>query len=135
MLADSYFSIPGDRLPLLIKRHDDDGRAIAPAQACLLEELFHSLLEANRVDNRLALHALEPGLDDLPFGAVDHDRHLDDVGLGGQEVEEARHGLLAVEQIGIHVNVENVSAAFDLLAGHDQGGLVIPLLDQAGELA
>ena len=70
-----------------------------------------------------------------PLRAVDHDRHLGDVGLGGEQVQEPRHRLLAVDQAGVHVDVEDVGAALDLLAGDGEGGLVVALLDQPGELA
>ena len=46
---------------------------------------------------------------------VDHDRHAGDVGLGGDQVEERRHRLLAVEQALVHVDVDDLRAVLDLL--------------------
>ena len=134
-LADGDLVVGGDGLALLVEGHDDDRRPVAPDQPGLLQEFLLALLQADRVDDRLALDALEPGLDDRPLGAVDHDRDVRDVRVGGDQVEEPGHRLLAVDQAFVHVDVEDVGAALDLLAGHRQGGLVIAALDQAGEPA
>ena len=53
-----------DGLALLVERHHDDGGAVAADEPGLVEELLLALLQADRVDDRLALHALQPGLDD-----------------------------------------------------------------------
>jgi hypothetical protein len=76
--------------PCLVEGHHDDGGAVARTiQPRLAQELGLALLQRDRVDDALALHALQAGLDDAPLRAVDHDRHARDVGLGGDEVEEA----------------------------------------------
>ena len=59
--------------------------------AGLGEEVLLALLEGDRVDDALALQTLEPRLDHLPVGAVDHDRDAADLGLGGDQVQEAAH--------------------------------------------
>ena len=50
---------------------------------------------------------------------------LGDVGLGRDQVEEPGHRLLAVDQALVHVDVEDVGAALDLLAGDGQRRLVV----------
>ena len=42
------------------------------------------------------------------------------VGLGRDQVEEPGHGRLAVDHSLVHVDVDDVGAVFDLLAGHGQ---------------
>jgi len=42
----------------------------------LLDEVLLALLERDRVDDALALAALEAGLDDVELGGVDHERQL-----------------------------------------------------------
>src|SRR5439155_1608021 len=45
------------------------------------------------------------------------------------------HRLLRVEQVGVHVHVEQVGPAAHLLQGDVQGRRVVPPLDQAAETA
>ena len=82
----------------------------------------------------LALHALQAGLDHRPLGAVDHDRHARDLRLGRDEVQERGHRLLGVEQVGVHVHVDQVRAAPHLLERDVDAALVVAGLDQAAEL-
>ena len=63
-LADRDFALDRVGLTLLVERHDDDGRAVAQHLAGLFEELAFAFLHRDRVDDRLALHALEAGFDD-----------------------------------------------------------------------
>ena len=65
--------------------------------------------------------------------AVDHDRQPRHLGLGRDHVEERAHRLLALEQVGVHVDVEDVRAAAHLLERDlDRAGEVVAL-DQAAE--
>ncbi len=54
---DLDLAIERDGLAFLVERHDHDGRAVAADQAGLLEERLLALLEADRVDDALALDA------------------------------------------------------------------------------
>ncbi len=87
-LADPHLVLDRRGLPLLVEGHDDDRGAVAPDQPGVVQELGFAFLEADRIDDRLALHAFQAGFDDRPLRAVDHERHAADVGLGGQQVEE-----------------------------------------------
>src|SRR6202042_3575939 len=44
------------------------------------------------------------------------------------------HRFFAVDQVGVHVDVENVGAAFDLIARDLDGGVELAFLDEAFEL-
>ncbi len=124
-----------DRLGLaaLVEGHDDDGRPEAGDLARFGEEVLLALLERDRVHDPLALEAAQPGLDHRPARAVDHDRDARDLGLGGDQVEEARHRGLGVEHPLVHVDVEHVRAAAHLLERDvDRAGVVVGL-DQAPE--
>ena len=57
----------GVRLPGLVKRHHDHRGAVAADLGGDGEERFLAFLEANRIDDRLARHALQPGLDHAPL--------------------------------------------------------------------
>ena len=131
--ADLGPALEGVGLPLLVEGHDDDGGAVLAAQARLADELLLALLHGDRVDDRLALDALEAGLDDVPLGGVDHHGDAGDVGLGGDQLGEAVHRLDAVDHPFVHVDVDDLCAGLDLLAGDGERGRVVAGLDQVPE--
>ena len=131
--ADLDLALDRVGLPELVEGHHDDAGAVAADRARLLEELLLALLEADRVDDPLALDALQPGLEHREARAVDHDRDPGHLGLGREQVQEGRHRLLAVEQVGVHVHVEEVRAAAHLLERDVDGALVVVRLDQPPE--
>ncbi len=131
--ADVDLALDRVGLALLVERHHDDRRAVAPDAARLLEEGFLPLLEADGVRDALALQALEPGLDHGPARAVDHDRDACDVRLRREQVEERGHRLLRIEQVGVHVDVEDVRAPAHLLERDLHRLLEFAGLDQAPE--
>ena len=128
--------LPLDRLglPLLVEGHDDDAGAVPPHRPGLLEEDVLTLLQRDRVDDPLALEALEPRFERGEARAVDHDRQPGRLRLGRDQVEEPRHRLLRVEQVGVHVHVEEVRAATHLLDADGDGALEVVGLDQPPEL-
>ena len=132
--ADLDLPLGGVGLSLLVERHHDHGGPVATHQRGLPDEGVLSLLEADRVDHAFPLHALESRLDDRPLGRVDDHGHPADVGLRGDELEEGRHRLLGVEHPLVHVDVQHLGAALDLLPGDLQPRVVVARQDQLGEL-
>ena len=120
-------------LALLVEGHDDDGRAIGAHEPGVREECFLAFLHRDRIDERLALHAFEAGLDDREFRGIDHHRHAGDVGLGGDQVEELDHRLLGIDQALVHVDVDDLRAVGDLVARDVERGGVIAGGDQLAE--
>ena len=133
---------PGDRhlaldrvgLADFVEGHHDHRCAIVEARASLGQERLFALLHRDRVDDRLALHALQAGLDHLELRRVDHDRHAGDVGLRRNEIEERGHRLDAVDQAVVHVDVDDLRAALDLLERDHERFAVLVVLDQPTEL-
>ena len=123
----------GVRLPLLVERHDHHRRPVAAGEARLFEEFRRPVLEADRVDDPLALHALEARFDDLPPGRVDHHGDPRDVRLGGDEAQEPHHARLGVEQPFVHVHVDRLRAVLHLAPGDRERGLEVPVADEARE--
>ena len=121
-----------DRVGLagLVEGHHDDARAELLNAARFLQEIVFAFLEADRIDDRLPLHALQSGLEHRPLRAVDHDRHARDLGLGGDEVQEMRHRLLRVEQAFVHVDVDQVRAAAHLIERDVDRLAELAVLDQ-----
>ena len=63
-------------LALFIKGHHYNRGTVALDHGCLAQELGFTNLEADRVDNALALDCLQACLDDLELGRVDHKWNL-----------------------------------------------------------
>ena len=134
--APEDLDLPLDRvgLPALVERHDDDRGAERADRARLLEERLLALLQRDRVHDALALEAAQPRLERREARAVDHDRQARGLRLGGEQVEEGRHRLLCVEQVGVHVHVEEVRPAPHLLERDVDRALKVVRLDQPPEL-
>ncbi len=132
-LADLDLALGRVRLALLVEGHDDDRRAVVATEPGLLDERFLAFLEADRVDDGLALHAFQSRNDDRPLRRVDHDRQTRHVGLGGDQVEEGDHRPLGVEHALVHVDVDDLRAVLDLLACDGDSRRVIVGFDQASE--
>ena len=122
-------------LARFVERHHHHGRAMAPRDLRLVDELLLALLHRDRVHHRLALDAFQAGLDHVEFRGIHHHGHAGDVGLGGDEVEERHHRLLGVQQAFVHVDVDDLGAVLDLVARHLQGRGVVARGDQFAEFA
>ena len=66
-LADLNFALETISLSLFVEGHDDRRGAISADEAGLFLEFFRTFLEADRVDDALALDAAQTGLEDFPF--------------------------------------------------------------------
>src|SRR5579862_2674809 len=128
--ADRYTPVDGVRLALLVERHHYRGGAVATELAGVTKEDLLAFLEADRVDHRLALHALQPGLDDRPLGGIDHHRHARDVRLRRDQVQEAHHRGFGVEHALVHVDIDHLRAARDLLPRDLESRSVIARFDE-----
>ena len=129
-LADGHAPLDRIGLPLLVEGHDHRRRAIAAHLARVVEKNLLPLLQADGVDDALALQALESRLEHAPLGGIEHHRHPRDVGLRGDEVEEAHHRRFGVEHALVHVDVDHLRAARDLLARHLDRRRVVACLDE-----
>ena len=79
------------------------------------------------------MQTLQPRLNDLPLGGVDHKGNARDLGLAGQQLQVARHGRHAVDHALVHADVYEIGAILHLLPGHVDRFLVLAFLDQLGE--
>ncbi len=133
-LADAHLSIDGVGLATLIEGHDDHGRAIAHHQARLPQESLLALLQADGIDNGLALHALQARFDHRPFGGIDHDGHAGDIRFARDEAQEFRHGRRGIEHALVHVHVDHLRAVGHLLPRDVDGRGIVARLDELAEL-
>ena len=133
-LADPDFVLVSRGLTLFVKSHHYHGRAVFQNFRRVLAKLLFAFFQRNRIDDALALQALQTGLDDLPFRGVHHKRHLGDFWLTPEQLHEARHRRDAVNHALVHADVEDICPVFDLLAGDAYSFLIFTFLDQPGEL-
>ena len=73
-----------------------------------------ALLQADAVDDALALGALDTRLDDVELAAVNHEGDAADLGVANTEVDKLGHGRQAINEAIIHIDVQNVSSLLDL---------------------
>ena len=133
-LADADLVLVSRGLALFVEGHHHRRRAIFEHCRGVLAKLLFAFFQRDRVDDALALQALEPCLDDLPFRGVHHEGHFGDFGLARQQLQEACHGRDAVDHALVHADVEDIRAVLDLLPGYAYRVLIFALLDQLREL-
>mmetsp|Transcript_3747 Transcript_3747/g.9780 ORF Transcript_3747/g.9780 Transcript_3747/m.9780 type:complete len:609 (+) Transcript_3747:1365-3191(+) len=110
----------------LVERHDNHRRAVPLNDPRVPPELILAGLERNRVDDALPLQTLQPLLHHLELRRVHHDRHLRDVRLGREEVAEAAHGGVRVQQTLVEIDVDDLRAVLHLLDGDFQHLVIVP---------
>ena len=65
--ANINFAFDRVGLPGFIKRHYDDGRTVVSNELGLPDERLFTFLQTDRINDGLALHTLESGLDNRPL--------------------------------------------------------------------
>ena len=131
--ANFYFALVGVGLTLFIESHDHGGSAIAIDQLCLAFEFIQAFFHADGIHNALALYATQARFDHRPLGAVDHDGHAGNIGLGRNQIQKSHHGRLAVEHGFVHVDVDDLRPVFYLLTRHRQSLLILAIQNHAGK--
>ena len=132
--ADRDLALERVGLALFVERHHHDRRAIGAHELGLAQKLLLAFLHRDRVDDRLALDAFEPGLDHRELRRIDHHRHARDIGLGGDEVEELDHHRLRVDEALVHIDVDDLRPVRHLVARDDERASVVASRDQLAEL-
>ena len=130
-----HFQLALQRVGLarLVEGHHDHRGSVPPAEVRLPQELLLTLLEAQRVDQGLALHLPQTGLQNLPAGGIDHDRHPRHIGFPGQQAQETAHTGRTVQQAVVEVHVHHLGTVGHLLRRHLHRVLEAVPADQAPE--
>ena len=128
--ADLGFALQCVGLATFVESHHDDRGAITPNESCLAEKFFLARFERDGIDDALALDAFQAGFDHAPFRAVDHDRQPGDIGFAPDQSAESASWPLRVDHSLVHVDVENVRPALDLMARHNERAFEIFCQDQ-----
>ena len=124
-LANSNLFLIGCRLSILVEGHHHDRRAVAHDVPRLVLEILLALFQRDRVNDSLPLKILQSLLEDFPLRGVHHDWHFRDIRLALQELQEAAHHRLAINQSIIETDIDDVGAIGDLLARHLDRGFEI----------
>ena len=132
--ADRDLALERVGLALFVERHHHDRRAIGAHEPGLAQEFLLAFLHRDRVDDRLALDAFEPGFDHRELRRIDHHRHARDIGLGGDEVEELDHHRLRIDEPLVHVDVDDLRPVRDLIARDDERAGIVAGGDELAEL-
>ena len=106
----------GIGLAHFIKGHHDHGSTISLDELCMVHKLFFTFFQADGIHHAFALYHLQSRLDDLPFGAIDHDGHTGNIGFGNDQVQEPDHSFFSIDQSIIHVHVDDLGASFHLIS-------------------
>ncbi len=128
-LADPDFVLVSGGLAQFVKSHHYNGSAVFQNFRRVLAKLFFAFFQRNRIDDALALQALQTGLDDLPFRRVHHKRHLGDFRLTPEQLQEACHRRDAINHALVHTDVEDVRPVLDLLPGYAYRFFIFAFLD------
>ena len=133
-LSDGHFVFDCGSLAFLIERHHHRGRAVALAQCRLAQEFFFAALETNGVYDSFALQTFEADFEHAPFGAVHHYRHARNIRIGAEQIQEAMHTRLGIEQAFVETNVDNIRAVLHLLPRERERAFEVIFLDELFEL-
>ena len=118
--ADLDLALDGVGLAVLVEGHHHHGGAVAAHQPRLAQELGFAFLHRDRVDDALALQALQAGLDHAPLRASRPSPARARCRARRRSGCRKRdHRLLGVEHALVHVDVDDLRAALDLLARDD----------------
>ena len=132
--ADLNFARAGVGLALLVKGHHHHCSTVATQQLRVMDKGLNPLFHRDGVNDAFTLNALQPFFDYFPFRGVDHNRHAGDIRFTGNQVEETNHRRFGVEHPLIHVDIDDLRAAFHLLTGDVQRLAVFLFFDQALKL-
>ena len=113
--ADVDLSVERVCLAVLIKSHYDNRRAISLNQSRVREKFLLTVFQADGIHDRFALHAFQARLDHAPFRAVDHERNARDLRLTANQIQKPRHGCFGIDHSFVHIYVEDVRSAPNLL--------------------
>ena len=134
-LGDGCLTLEGGGLSFLIEGHHHDGGTQSAQLAGLVEEVLLAVLQADGIDDALALRVLQACQDRRPVAGVDHQHGTAHGRVVADVAAEGLHLLMAVEHRVIHIDVDDAGAALYLLAGHAEGLVVFLLSDETGKLA
>ena len=134
-LGNCYTTLVARGLALFIETHHHHSSTIALYVASMFQELLLTLFQRDRVHDAFSLHTLQARTNHLPVRGVDHHRHLSDIGLCSNHIQEVHHLGLGIKQAVIHIDINHEGTITHLLTGNANSLIVTFFLYQSQELA
>ena len=128
--ANLNFTFAGVGLTNLVESHHHHRGAVAANQFRMVDKGFDALFHRDGVNDAFSLNAFQALFNDFPLGGVNHDRHAGNVRLAGNQVKETHHRRFRVEHPLVHVDIDNLRAAFHLLTRNVQRFAVLLFFNQ-----
>src|SRR5437867_2037742 len=123
--ADFHFAVGGIGLTLFVKGHHDDRSSVAPDLSGVIFKDVFPFFQADGIDDTFALNTFQSGLDHGPTRAVDHNGNARDVRLDRNQIQESRHCGFRIQKPFIHIDVDDLRAAFHLVARDTERFLIL----------
>ena len=120
-------------LPLFIKCHYDYCRAVAFYFLGRFNKFFFSFFQRNGVHNGFALQAFQTGFNHFPFRRIHHERDAGNIRLGHEQITKPIHGLYTVNHTLVKVDINDLSAIFDLFPRYGKRRIVVSFANQTGK--
>ena len=64
------------------------------------------------------MNAFKSFFDNVPFRGVNHQGHAADIRLTRDQIDEVNHRLFGVEHALVHIDIDDLRAALDLVTGN-----------------
>ena len=134
-LGNGRLALIGGSLSFFVEGHHHHGCSQSSQFACFLNEGLFAVLQADGVDDTLALCVLQTRQDGVPIRRVNHQHCTADGRVVGNIAGEGLHLLTTVQHGVVHIDVDDRCATFYLLAGHGHGFFIFLFGYQTGKLA
>ena len=134
-LGDGYLAFVGRCLTFLVEGHHHDGGTQTMQFTCLCHKVLLSVLEADGINDALALRILQTRDQCVPVARVNHQGTTSDGGVVGNVAQEGLHLRTAIKHGIVHVDVDNLCPTLYLLTSHTKRLVVFLFGNQSGKLA
>ena len=130
------FNLPFKRisLSLFVESHHHRCSSQLLNQTGMFYKFLLSLFQWYGIDDRLTLQTLQSGFYHLPLRRINHHRNTCNIGFRHHQIQENSHLFLGIQQPVVHIDINDQSTVFHLLACDAQCLFVFLFVYQTKEL-